>query len=156
MTKILFVCLGNICRSPMAEFVMREKVRRAGLNGRIEIASAGTSDEELGNPVHPGTRSKLRQMGVPMTARTARPMDRSDYAEYALLIGMEASNVRSMRHICGGDPEGKLRLLMDFTDRPADVADPWYTNDFEATWRDVEEGCRGLLESIADSNVCRL
>ena len=108
MTKILFVCLGNICRSPMAEFVMREKVRRAGLSGRIEVASAGTSDEELGNPVHPGTRSKLRQMGVPMTARTARPMDRSDYAEYDLLIGMETSNVRSMRRICGGDPEGKI------------------------------------------------
>lgn len=150
MTKILFVCLGNICRSPMAEFVMREKVRRDGLSGRIEVASAGTSDEELGNPVHPGTRSRLRQMGVPMTARTARPMDRSDYAEYDLLIGMEASNVRSMRRICGGDPEGKIHRLLDFSDRPRDIADPWYTGNFDLTYDDVDEGCDALLEHLKE------
>ena len=150
MTKILFVCLGNICRSPMAEFVMREKVRRAGLSDRIEVASAGTSDEELGNPVHPGTRSKLRQMGVPMTARTARPMDRSDYAEYDLLIGMETSNVHSMRRICGGDPEGKIHRLLDFSDRPHDIADPWYTGNFDLTYDDVDEGCDALLEHLKE------
>lgn len=150
MTKILFVCLGNICRSPMAEFVMREKLRRAGLSDRVEVASAGTSDEELGNPVHPGTRNKLRQMGVPMTARTARPMTRADYAEYDLLVGMESANVRAIRRICGGDPDDKLRRLLDFSDRPRDIADPWYTGNFDLTYDDIDEGCDALLEALRE------
>ena len=156
MIKILFVCHGNICRSPMAEFVMKDMVKKAGLEKAFYIESAATSTEEIGNPVYPPARKKLAEHGISCAGKTARQLRSRDYAEYDLLIGMDQANLHNMRRICGGDPEGKLRLLMDFTDRPADVADPWYTNDFEATWRDVEEGCRGLLESIADSNVCRL
>ena len=156
MIKILFVCHGNICRSPMAEFVMKDMVKKAGLEKAFYIGSAATSTEEIGNPVYPPARKKLAEHGISCAGKTARQLRRSDYAEYDLLIGMDQANLRNMLRICGGDPEGKLHLLMDFTDRPGEVADPWYTNDFEATWRDVEEGCRGLLESIADSNACRL
>ena len=148
MTKILFVCHGNICRSPMAEFVMRELAARAGLDGRIAVASAATTDEELGNPVYPPARKKLAEHGISCAGKTARRMRREDYARWDLIVGMDGENLRDMRRICGGDPDGKLCLLMDFTDRPGDVADPWYTRDFEATWRDVEEGCRGLLARL--------
>jgi len=148
MTKILFVCHGNICRSPMAEFVMRELAVRAGLDGRIAVASAATTDEELGNPVYPPARKKLAEHGISCAGKTARRMRREDYARWDLIVGMDGENLRDMRRICGGDPDGKLCLLMDFTARPGDVADPWYTRDFEATWRDVEEGCRGLLARL--------
>ena len=148
MTKILFVCHGNICRSPMAEFVMRELAARAGLDGRIAVASAATTDEEIGNPVYPPARKKLAEHGISCAGKTARRMRREDYARWDLIVGMDGENLRDMRRICGGDPDGKLCLLMDFTDRPGDVADPWYTRDFEATWRDVEEGCRGLLARL--------
>ena len=148
MTKILFVCHGNICRSPMAEFVMRDLAARAGLDGRIAVASAATTDEEIGNPVYPPARKKLAEHGISCAGKTARRMRREDYARWDLIVGMDGENLRDMRRICGGDPDGKLCLLMDFTDRPGDVADPWYTRDFEATWRDVEEGCRGLLARL--------
>ena len=148
MIKILFVCHGNICRSPMAEFVMRELAARAGLDGRIAVASAATTDEEIGNPVYPPARKKLAEHGISCAGKTARRMRREDYARWDLIVGMDGENLRDMRRICGGDPDGKLCLLMDFTDRPGDVADPWYTRDFEATWRDVEEGCRGLLARL--------
>lgn len=147
MIKVLFVCHGNICRSPMAEFVMRHLVGQRGLEGRFEIASAATSSEELGNPVHPGTRRKLAQHGIDCAGKTARQLRREDYGYYDLLVGMDGANLRNMSRICGGDPEGKLRLLRDYTGRPGDVADPWYTGDFEATWRDVLEGCQGLLDA---------
>lgn len=146
--KILFVCLGNICRSPMAEFVMKDLAAKAGLAGKLAIASAGTSDEERGNPVYPPARRKLMEHGIDPSGKTARQLLKSDYGEYDLIIGMERSNLRSMERIFGGDPDGKLRLLLDYTDRPGDVADPWFTRDFEAAWRDISEGCRGLLESI--------
>lgn len=146
--KILFVCLGNICRSPMAEFVMKGLAAKAGLAGKLAIASAGTSDEERGNPVYPPARRKLMEHGIDPSGKTARQLLKSDYGEYDLIIGMERSNLRSMERIFGGDPDGKLRLLLDYTDRPGDVADPWFTRDFEAAWRDISEGCRGLLESI--------
>ena len=148
MTKILFVCHGNICRSPMAEFVMRDLAARAGLGGRIAVASAATTDEEIGNPVYPPARKKLAEHGISCAGKTARRMRREDYARWDLIVGMDGENLRDMRRICGGDPDGKLCLLMDFTARPGDVADPWYTRDFEATWRDVEEGCRGLLARL--------
>lgn len=146
--KILFVCLGNICRSPMAEFVMKDLAAKAGLAGKLAIASAGTSDEERGNPVYPPARRKLMEHGIDPSGKTARQLRKSDYGEYDLIIGMERSNLRSMERIFGGDPDGKFRLLLDYTDRPGDVADPWFTRDFEAAWRDISEGCRGLLESI--------
>jgi len=148
MTKILFVCHGNICRSPMAEFVMKELVKRAGLEGQFQIASAATSTEEIGNPVYPPARRKLAEHGIGCTGKTARQMTRADYQEYDLLIGMDHANLRNMTRICGGDPEGKLRLLLDYTDRPGEVADPWYTGNFDQTWQDVTAGCRGLLESL--------
>ena len=148
MVKILFVCHGNICRSPMAEFVMKDMVKKAGLERYFQIASAATSTEELGNPVYPPARRKLADHGISCAGKTARQLRRTDYRAYDLLIGMDQANLRNMRYLCGGDPEGKIRLLLDYTRRPGSVADPWYTGDFEATWRDVEEGCRGLLEAV--------
>ena len=149
MIKILFVCHGNICRSPMAEFVMKDMVRKAGLENQFHIASAATSGEELGNPVYPPARRKLAEHGIDCSGKTARRLRKSDYTQYDLLIGMDQANLRNMHRMCGGDPEGKLYLLLDFTNRPGNVANPWYTDDFEATWRDVEQGCQGLLQELA-------
>ena len=146
MTKILFVCHGNICRSPMAEFVMKDLVKKAGLEAEFRIESAATSTEEIGNPVYPPARRKLAEHGIDCAGKTARQLKNEDYDQYDLLIGMDRANLRNMHRICGGDFDGKTHLLMEFTDRPGDVADPWYTEDFESTWRDVLEGCIGLLE----------
>ena len=149
MIKVLFICHGNICRSPMAEFVMKDMVRKAGLENQFYIASAATSAEELGNPVYPPARRKLAEHGIDCSGKTARRLTKSDYAQYDLLIGMDQANLRNMHRMCGGDPEGKIHLLLDFTNRPGNVADPWYTGDFEATWQDVEQGCQGLLHELA-------
>ncbi|MGN0980145.1 MAG: low molecular weight protein-tyrosine-phosphatase [Candidatus Avoscillospira sp.] len=151
--RILFVCHGNICRSPMAEFVMKDLVKKAGLEHRFVIESAATSTEEIGNPVYPPARRKLAEHGIRCAGKTARQMRRADYEAYDLLIGMDRANLRNMERICGGDPDGKMRLLMDYTDRPGQVADPWYTGDFDATWRDVEDGCRGLLRQLTEA-IC--
>ena len=151
MTKILFVCLGNICRSPMAEFVMKDLVKKLGREAEFEIASAATSREELGNPVYPPARKKLAENGIGCAGKTARQMQPEDYDAYDVIVGMDSSNLRNMRRIAGGDPEGKLHLLLDFTNRPGDVADPWYTGNFDATWRDVNEGCRGLLQFLDEN-----
>ena len=148
MVRVLFVCHGNICRSPMAEFILKDLVQKAGLEDRFLIASAATSSEETGNPVYPPARRKLAEHGIRCGGKTSRRLARADYGQYDLLIGMDQANLRSMRRLFGGDPGGKLRLLMDFTAHPGDVADPWYTNDFEAAWRDVLEGCQGLLSSL--------
>lgn len=148
MTRILFVCLGNICRSPMAEYVMRDLVRQAGLEDKIQVASAATSREELGNPVYPPARRKLAEHGIACEGHAARQMTAADYDRFDLLIGMDQNNLRNMNRICGGDPQHKLRMLMDYTDRPGEVADPWYTGDFERTWQDVLAGCQGLLEQL--------
>lgn len=148
MTKILFVCHGNICRSPMAEFVMKHMVEQTGLTEHVQIASAATSTEEIGNPVYPPARRKLAEHGIGCAGKTARQLRREDYGLYDYLVGMDSANLRNMRRICGGDPEGKITLLLDHTDHPRDVADPWYTGDFEQTWQDVNEGCRGLLNAI--------
>ena len=148
MIKILFVCHGNICRSPMAEFVMKDLVKKAGLEKQFQIASAATSTEEIGNPVYPPARKKLAEHGVACSGKTARQLQKSDYQVFDYLIGMDAANRRNMLRICGGDPMGKIHLLLDFTKRPKDVADPWYTGDFEKTWQDVLEGCTELLQWI--------
>lgn len=132
----------------MAEFVMKDLVKKAGLSPQFYIDSAATSREEIGNPVYPSARRKLAEHGVPCGGHAARQLTGGDYAEYDLLIGMDQANLRNMRRICGGDPEGKLHLLLDYTGSPGDVADPWYTGDFEATWRDVLAGCRGLLAAL--------
>ncbi len=147
--RILFVCHGNICRSPMAEFVMKHLVGKAGLEGNFYIESAATSTEEIGNSVYPPARRKLAEHGIGCQGKTARQMTRSDYERFDLLVGMDAWNIRNMTRICGGDSQEKIVMLMDYTCRPGDVADPWYTGDFEATWRDVLEGCQGLLDSLA-------
>ena len=148
MTKVLFICHGNICRSPMAEFVMKDLVAKAGLSDKFEIASAATSTEEIGNPVYPPARRKLAEHGISCAGHAARQMQRADYSRYDLLIGMDQENLYNMRRICGGDPEGKIHLLLDYTARPGSVADPWYTGDFERTWQDVLEGCRALLARL--------
>lgn len=148
MVKILFVCHGNICRSPMAEFVMKDLVRKAGQAEEFSIASAATSTEEIGNPVYPPARRMLAAHGIDCTGKTARQLRKADYAQYDYLIGMDQANFRNMQRMCGGDPDGKIHLLLDFTDRPGQVADPWYTGDFQATWEDVLEGCEGLLRHI--------
>lgn len=151
MKKILFVCHGNICRSPMAEFVFRDLVEKRGLSHRIAAASAATSTEEIGNPVHPGTRRKLQEHGIGCAGKTARQLTRRDYEEYDMLIGMDEYNMRNMRRMLGGDPDGKLVKLLCFCGETRDVADPWYTGDFEQTWQDVLRGCTALLdELIAD------
>ena len=152
MKKILFVCHGNICRSPMAEFVMKDLVKKAGLASQFHIESAATSREEIGNPVYPPARRKLAEHGISCDGHAARQLTSADYEKYDLLIGMDSTNLRNMHRICGGDPDGKLRLLMDYTDRPGDVADPWYTGDFEATWQDVLAGCQGLLHKLMEGN----
>lgn len=148
MKKLLFVCHGNICRSPMAEFVMKKLVADVGRAGEFEIASAATSREEIGNGVYPPVRKLLSAHGIDCSGKTARQLERGDYEKYDLLIGMDSANIRNMNRICGGDPEGKIRLLLSYTDCCADVADPWYTGDFEATWRDVQVGCRALLAQL--------
>lgn len=148
MTKILFVCHGNICRSPMAEFIMKDLVHKADAEDRFSIASAATSTEEIGNPVYPPARRKLAEHGISCAGKTARQMTAADYGRYDLLIGMDSANLRNMRRICGGDPEGKIHLLLEFTERPGDVADPWYTGDFETTWQDVSAGCQALLTDL--------
>ena len=152
MTKILFVCHGNICRSPMAEYVMKALVKEAGLKDRFVIASAATSTEEIGNPVHRGTRAKLRQEGIPCPERRAVRMRPQDADAFDWILGMDSRNVTNIRRIAGlkeGDPRwGKIRRLLDFTPRPRDIADPWYTGDFDETFRDVMEGCRALLSAL--------
>ena len=148
MKRILFVCHGNICRSPMAEFVMKDLVKKAGREDDFYIESAATSTEELGNPVYPPARQKLAEHGIVCRGKTARQMRRSDYAEFDLLIGMDRWNIRNMERICGGDPDDKIHMLMDYTNRPGEVADPWYTGNFDATWRDVLEGCTSLIEIL--------
>ncbi len=151
MKKILFVCHGNICRSPMAEFVMKHLVEEAGREDEFEIASAATSTEEIGNSVYPPARRKLAEHGISCAGKTARQLTRRDYDYYDLLIGMDNWNIRNMERMCGGDPEGKIYRLLDFTDRPGEVSDPWYTDNFEATWKDCLEGCTGLLRSLVKS-----
>ena len=145
MTKILFVCHGNICRSPMAEFVMKDLVKKAGLASQFHIESAATSREEIGNPVYPPARRKLAEHGISCDGHAARQMTKEDYARFDLLLCMDGSNLRAMERICGGDPAGKLRLLLSFAGREEAVADPWYTGDFEQAYSDILEGCRGLL-----------
>ncbi len=149
MIRILFVCHGNICRSPMAEFVMKDLIRKKGLENRFEIASAATSREEIGNPVYPPAKRKLAQHGIGGEWHQARQMTRSDYDRYDYIIGMDRANIRNIDRITGGDPKGKISLLLDHTDRTGqEVSDPWYTGDFEETWQDVLEGCSCLLTEL--------
>ena len=148
MIKILFICHGNICRSPMAEFVMKDLVRKARLQDNFEIASAATHYDELGNPVYPPARRKMAEHGISCAGKTARLLEKGDYVHYDYLIGMDSANLRNMDRICGGDPQGKFSLLLDWCGHRRDVADPWYTGNFEATWNDVLAGCTALLAQL--------
>lgn len=150
--KILFVCHGNICRSPMAEFVMKKLVSDAGLTEQFEIASVATSTEEIGNPVYPPAKSKLAEHNIGCEGKTARQMTLADYHYYDHIIAMDRNNLRNLKRMFGEDTEHKISLLMDYTHRPSDVADPWYTGDFEATWVDVTEGCKGLLDYLTEKD----
>ena len=149
--KILFVCHGNICRSPMAEFVMKKLTQDAGRSDDYHIESAATSTEEIGNPVYPPARRKLAEHGISCAGKTARQIRRQDYESYDYLIGMDEANLRNMKRAFGGDPDHKVSLLMDYTGHPRTVADPWYTGDFETTWDDVLEGCTALLANIEEN-----
>ena len=154
--KILFVCLGNICRSPMAEFIFKDMVEKQNLSSQFYIASAATSTEEIwngvGNPVYPPAREILAQHGISCGDKRAVQLTRADYEKYDYLIGMDSANMRNMKYILGGDPDGKLYKLMSFAGSDRDVADPWYTRNFEVTYRDVVEGCQGLLEHLLSQN----
>lgn len=148
-TRILFVCLGNICRSAMAEFIMKDKVKRYGAANAFEIASAATSDEEYGNPVYPPAQRILREHGVSFDPKkTSRQLTEEDYDRYDHIIGMDESNRRNILRITRGDPEHKVSLLLEHTDHPRAVADPWYTRNFQATWEDIECGCEALCREF--------
>ena len=148
MIKVLFLCHGNICRSPMAEFVFRDLVKQAHLSDCIHVASCATSREEIGNPVHPGTKRKLKQYGITCDGKTARQLTKKDYEDYDYLLTMEQYNNRNAMRILGSDPDKKVMRLLDLSQRPRDIADPWYTGNFDETYHDVYEGCVALLNHI--------
>lgn len=151
MMKILFVCHGNICRSTMAESVMTHLINQQNLQDLFYINSAATSREEIGNPPHYGTVAKLRQVGIPVVPHRAVQITKDDYNQYDYLIGMDTANIRNMNRILRGDPEGKIYKLPSFAGQSKDIADPWYTGNFDETYEDVLEGCKGLLQHILDN-----
>ncbi|NNJ29236.1 low molecular weight protein-tyrosine-phosphatase [Lacrimispora defluvii] len=148
MIKILFVCLGNICRSPMAEFVMKDLVEKENLASEFYIASAATSSEEIGNPVHHGTRNKLKEFGISTAGKCAVQLKKKDYENYDYILGMEQRNIAGIMRIVGSDPNKKIKRLLDYSPNPRDIADPWFTGDFEVTYNDVKEGCQAFLDAI--------
>ncbi len=151
--KVLFVCHGNICRSPMAQSIFTQMVKEAGLADRFEIESAAATREDLGSPPHRGAVRKLREEGIPLIPHCATLMTREDYLEYDYIIGMDRENMRDLNRISGGDPSGKIYKMLDFADIHRDVADPWFTGDFEAAYRDIIAGCRGFLKYLEDSQL---
>lgn len=148
MIKILFVCHGNICRSPMAEFVFRNMVKEKHIQEKFYIASSATSREEIGNPVHHGTKRKLRQVGISCDGKTAVQLTKKDYETYDYIICMESYNIKNVLRIIGEDKDKKVHRLLDFTPHPRDIDDPWYTGNFEETYKDIIEGCTAFLMSI--------
>ena len=153
MLKILIVCHGNICRSPMGEFMLKTMVKERGIEKDFHIESAATSSEELGNPVYPPARRKLEEHGIACGGKRARRMQKRDYQDFDYLIGMDEENRYNMKRITGGDPDGRMFCLMDFTERPREVADPWYTRNFDATWDDLYEGCEAFLRYLGYAPV---
>lgn len=153
MIKVMFVCLGNICRSPMAEFVLKDIVKKQGLGKNFYIKSSATSNEEIGNDIHYGTRNKLMQKGIPFEKRKATRLMPEDYNKYDYIIGMEKSNIRNIKRIVGNDIEHKIYRLLDYSDNPRDIADPWYTGNFEITYNDIVEGCNAFIKYL-ENNEC--
>lgn len=154
MIKVMFVCLGNICRSPMAEFVLKDMVEKMGLSGSFCIASAATCSEEIGNPVHHGTRNKLMQHGISTAGKYAVQLTREDYDNYDYLLGMEQENIRNMLRIVGGDEENKIKRFLDYSNNPRDIADPWFTGNFDVTYDDIVEGCKCFLDYLMQHGGC--
>ncbi|MBP1562860.1 MAG: low molecular weight phosphotyrosine protein phosphatase [Oscillospiraceae bacterium] len=152
MYKILFVCHGNICRSPMAEFIFNDLVKKRGISDVIS-ESAATSTEEIGNGVHYGTASILRRLGIDYSKKRARQITRADFEKFDLIIGMDTANIRNLQRISEKHSDAKIHRLLEYTDNPRDISDPWYTGDFERTYRDVLEGCEGLIEWILCNNI---
>ncbi len=148
MYKILFVCHGNICRSPMAEFVFNDLVKKRGISD-VTAESAATSTEEIGNGVHRGTAAILRRLGIDYSAKRARQITRADFDKFDLIVGMDTANIRNLQRISTKQFDNKIHRLLDFTDNPRDISDPWYTGDFESTYRDVLEGCEGLIKWLS-------
>lgn len=153
MIKVMFVCLGNICRSPMAEFVLKDMIKKQGLEKEFYIKSSATSSEETGNDIHYGTRDKLIQKEIPFTKRKAVKLRAEDYKKYDYIIGMEKSNVINIKRIVGEDVDNKIYRLLDFSDTPRDIADPWYTGNFEITFNDIVAGCNGFLKCLKNKNI---
>lgn len=150
MIKILFICHGNICRSPMAEFIFKDLINKKGIADRFYVASAATSYEEIGNPVYPPARRKLGEHGINPVGKVAIHMNREDYDAYDYLIGMEQMNIRNMYRIVGSDPQNKICRLLDYSRHPRDISDPWYTGDFDRAYEDILEGCEALLQHLLD------
>ncbi len=155
MTKVLFVCLGNICRSPMAEYILKDMVKKKGIENRFYISSAATSYEEIGNDMHYGAKDKLDEMGIPYTKHKARRIEKQDYEKYDYIIGMEERNIQNIIRIVGNDKENKVYRLLDFSKNPRDIADPWYTGNFTVTYNDIVEGCTGFLDYLKRENIIK-
>lgn len=148
MIRVLFICHGNICRSPMAEFILKDMVRKYGMEDKFFIGSAATSTEEIGNPVHPGARRKLKSVGISCEGKYAVQLRKYDYNSYDYIIGMETINLKNIIKIVEGDPEGKVKRLLDYTKKPRDIADPWYTGKFNETYEEIYEGCLAFLKYL--------
>lgn len=148
MHKILFVCHGNICRSPMAEFIMKDLVEKRGLSPLFHIESKATSTEELGNPIYPPAKAELNRNGIPLTPHYAAQIERSDYEKYDYIIVMDSNNMRNIKRILGNDTQQKIYKLLDFTDTPGDIADPWFSRNFTLTFCQITKGCEALLDRL--------
>ena len=153
MIKIMFVCHGNICRSAMSEFIMKDMIAKRKLEDKIQVASSATSREEIGNDMYPPAKRKLDKEHIPYPRHHARQITKSDYAEYDLILCMEQYNIRNLKRIIPADPDNKIHLLLDYSDSPRDIADPWYSGDFDKTFDDIIEGCEGLLEYLCRENI---
>lgn len=151
--RILFVCHGNICRSPMAEFIFKDLIKKNGLGEKFDVASAAVSSEEIGNPVYPPAKRKLAEYGISCKGKTAVQIKNYDYQKYDYIIAMEEYNISRMKKIIPDDPEGKIKLLLDFTENHGDIDDPWYSGNFDITFDEILKGCKGILKYLEDKNL---